>query len=83
MKVDNLPFSFSRVNKLNEETYIVFESLILVTILIPKDHVSRKPLRAATYLFYELGLFQLLLRSNELPYILRLFIFDLYDTCVS
>lgn len=83
MEVDNLPLGFSRVNKLNEETYIVFKSLILVAILIPEYHVSRKPLGAATYLFYELGMFQLLLRSNELPNILRLFIFDPYDTCVS
>lgn len=83
MEVDDLPLGFSRVNKLNEETYVVFESLILVTILIPKDHVSRKSLGAAAYLFYELGLFQLLLRSNELPNILRLFILDPYDICVS
>ncbi len=82
MEVHNLPLGFSRVDKLNEETDIVFKRLILVTVLVPKYHVSRKSFGAATYLFNELGLLQLLLRSNEQLYIFRLFIFDRYKICV-
>ena len=76
MKVNNLPLGFSRVDELNEETDVVFECLILVSVLIAKDHVCRIPLGAATNLFYELRIFQLLLRSNELLYNYRISIFS-------
>jgi len=76
VEVNNLPLSFSRVYELNEETNVVFECLILVSVLVAKDHVCRIALRTATNLFNELSIFQLLLRSNELLYGFRIFIFS-------